>query len=484
MTRYDVAVIGAGVTGCAIARVLSRYRLNVILVEAAEDVAMGASKANSAIVHAGYDCEPGTLMAKLNVIGNEMYSRWCDELEVELRRVGSLVIAITEEEKASLEKLMEKGKKNGVPELRLISGDEARSLEGTLNPDVCLALYAKTAAITCPYQFTIAAYENARSNGVEALFDAPVREINKEGGDFIVHAGGREFRARRIVNAAGIYADKIARLIGDESFSISPRKGEYILLDRTAANVGKVIFQPPSSLGKGVLVAPTVDGNAFAGPTAVESDDKEDTSVSEEAAETLTAMSKRSVPSLNLRAVITSFAGIRSVSDNHNHDFIIRPSDADKRFIHAAGICSPGLTCAPAIAEMVASLLKESGLPLEEKPDYSPKRAAIRAFRHMPVDERKRAILEQPLYGRVLCRCETVTEAEVLEAIRRGARTLDAVKRRVRAGMGRCQGGFCSPRVMELLANAQGGMDKVTKFGGNSFMVYSMNEGEAARDES
>lgn len=477
LKRYDVAVIGAGVTGCAIARVLSRYDISVVLVEAKEDVAMGASRANSAIVHAGYDCEPGTLMAKLNVLGNEMFSHWCEELDVELKRVGSYVIALTDEDKGSLDKLMARGAENGVPGLEMLTGDEARALEPALSKSVRWVLHAKTGGITCPYKFTIAAYENARQNGVEALFDARAKAIERVEGGFIVSAGVHTFFVRRIINAAGIYADEVSNLVGDDSFTIHARKGEYMLLDRTASSIQKVIFQTPSALGKGILVSPTVDGNAFLGPTAVDIDDKEDTSVSEAGMEELVKMARLSVPDLNLRAVITSFAGIRAIASG-KHDFIIRPSSADPRFIQASGICSPGLTSAPAIAEMVAELVKQSGLSLPKKAAYEPRRVGIRAFRHMTREERKAAIDADSRFGRVVCRCETITEAEISEAIARGARSLDAVKRRVRAGMGRCQGGFCSPRVMELLARAQGvALPGITKFGGASTLVYPMDEG-------
>lgn len=468
--RWDVVIIGGGVTGCAIARELSRYRLKIALVEAAEDVAMGASRANSAIVHAGYDAEPGTLMAELNVKGNAMYDEWCGQLHVPLQRIGSLVIGFNEEDKLEIEKLYQRGLKNGVPDMRIISGDEARAMEPRLNEKVICALHAGTGAITCPYEMTIACAENARQNGVQFIMNAPVRAIKPEADGFLIRAGESDLRARYVINAAGVYADDVSRLIGDDSYSVFPRKGEYMLLDKSAGGFKKVIFQTPSKLGKGVLVSPTVDGNAFAGPTAVDIQDKADNQVTDEGIAQLTGLSRKSVPSINLRAVITSFAGVRAQPSTG--DFIIRPSKKHAHFIHAAGICSPGLTSAPAIAQRVADLLAGQGLELPENPEFDPVRLPIPAFRHMSNEERIQAIKANPAYGRIICRCETITEAEIVEAIHRGARSLDGVKRRTRAGMGRCQGGFCGPRVMELLSRElKVPMERLTKFGGGSNLL-------------
>ncbi len=470
---FDVAIIGAGITGCAIARQLGRYRLSVALIDSAEDVAMGASRANSAIVHAGYDCPPGSVEAALNVRGNALMTQWCDELDVPLVRCGSLVIGFDGADREKLDELHRRGIANGVPGMRILTGDEARQLEPALSPDVTSALLAETGGITCPYQLTVACAENARDNGCEWLLGGAVTEIRRDGDALMVRAGDRSIRARIVVNAAGVYADDVARLLGDDSFVIRPRKGEYMLLDRIASEVKTVIFQTPSQLGKGILVSPTVDGNCFAGPTAVDMADKSDTRVTPEGIDQLCCMSKKSVPALNLRAVITSFAGVRAQPSTG--DFIIRASDAEPRLIHAAGICSPGLTSAPAIAEEIERLLREAGLAMPPRERYVARRRAIRAFREMDSAERRSAIAQDPNYGRVICRCETVTEAEIVEAIRRGARNVDAVKRRTRAGMGRCQGGFCGPRVMDILARELGTtLDKVTKSGGESWMVRPM----------
>ncbi len=468
--QVDVLIIGGGVTGCAIARQLSGKRLRVALAEAREDVSMGASRANSAIVHAGYDATPGSMMAKLNVRGNALYGRWCEELDVPLKRCGSLVAAFGKEDEEELGRLYARGTENGVPGMRIVTGDEARALEPSLAETVTAALFAQTGGITCPYQLTTACYENAVKNGVKAFMNAPVRSIEQQGESFVVQAGGHTFEAAYVVNAAGLYADEIARMVGDESFQIQPRKGEYMLLDHSANCMTRVVFQTPSPMGKGVLVSPTVDDNAFAGPTAKNVEDREDTETTEEGLAELRRLSLKSVPGLNLRAVITAFAGLRAQPSTG--DFIIRESAVAKRFIHAAGICSPGLTSAPAIAEYVEGLLADAGLEMPENPSFDPHRPAIRRFAEMTNAERAETIRQNPRYGRIICRCETITEAEIVEAIHRGARSLDAVKRRTRAGMGRCQGGFCSPRVMELIHRETGlPMTEITKFGGESKLL-------------
>ncbi len=469
-SKYDVAVIGAGVVGCAIVRQLSHYQLKTVLIDAAEDVAMGASRANSAIVHAGYDCPAGSVEARLNVKGNAMYDKWCEELDVPLQRIGSLVIGFNDDDAAVLEDLYNRGIKNGVPGMELIDGDKARKIEPSLSPAVTKALYAATGAITCPYQMTIACAENARENGCEWMLGYPVTAMKKVADGVEITAGDKVITAKYVVNATGVFADEVSAMLGDTSFKINPRKGEYMLLDRTATNVKTVIFQTPSKLGKGVLVAPTVDGNMFAGPTAVNQTDKLDVSVSQEGIDQLTALSTKSVPTINLRSVITSFAGIRAQPSTG--DFIICKSDVCENLIQAAGICSPGLTSAPAIAEEIEEILRAEGVELVEKADYNPIRKAIPEFRHLSNEKRAELIEQDSRFGRIICRCETITEGEIVEAIKRGARSLDGVKRRTRAGMGRCQGGFCGPRVMEILSRELGiPMTELTKFGGNSRLL-------------
>ena len=400
-----------------------------------------------------------------------MFDDVCEKLNVPLLRVGSFVIAFGEEDEKELNNLLERGRANGVPGLEIISGERAREMEPKLSDDVTAALWAPTAGITCPYELTIAMSENARANGADILLRKRAVAIDYANDEFTVKfEDGTSVSAKYIVNAAGVYADEVARLIGDDSFTISPRKGEYMLLDKQALCVGTVIFQTPSKLGKGVLVSPTVDGNIFAGPTAQDKVEKNDTQTTPEGLAELKKFSLKSVPTLNLRQVITSFAGVRAQPSTG--DFIIRPSDKNARFIHAAGICSPGLSSAPAIAEYVRGLIKEAGADTAERADAIYVREHAKPFRQMDADERAEAYKRNPLYGRIICRCETVTEAEIVDAIHRGATTVDGVKRRTRAGMGRCQGGFCAPRVMEILSRELGvPTESLTKFGGKSYMV-------------
>ncbi|MEA4899756.1 MAG: NAD(P)/FAD-dependent oxidoreductase [Eubacteriales bacterium] len=466
----DVAIIGAGVIGCSIARRLSRYDLRIGLIEAREDVAMGASRANSAIVHAGYDCRPGSTEARLNVRGNQLFESVCEELDVPFRRTGSLVVGMGEQDEAHIRALYERGLQNGVEGLFVLNGDHARELEPSLNPDVTCALLARTAAITCPYKLTMACAENAGANGCVMILNSPVSAMAEDGDRVLIEAGDARICARYVVNAAGVYSDEVARMLGDESFSIQPRKGEYVIFDRSARAVDMVIFQTPSAMGKGVLVSPTVDGNMFAGPTAFDLSDRDDCAVSQQGLDTMIELAGRSVPDIDLRAIITSFAGVRAQPSTD--DFIIGLSAASRHLVHAAGICSPGLTASPAIAEEIEQVLRGAGLPLNPKPCYQARMTAIPCFREMTADERRQLIEADPRYGRVICRCETVTEGEIVEAIRRGARSLDGVKRRTRAGMGRCQGGFCAPRVMDILSRELGvPMEQLTKFGGGSYLL-------------
>lgn len=473
---YDIAIIGSGVIGSATARLLTLKGYKVAVLEAGSDIAMGTSKANSAIVHAGFDCKPGSMMARLNVRGNKIFEAWCQDLDVPFQRVGALVAAFAEDEEPVLDRLLENAKANDVPGAEIISGDKAREIEPLLSKAATKALWAPSSAITCPYEFTIACAENAMSNGAEFIFNARVVTINSSGSVFeLLTSDKRAFKAKTVINAAGIYSDEVSALVGDVDFKIVPRKGEYLLLDRSAAHFSTVVFQTPSKMGKGVLVAPTVDGNSFAGPTAVDQEDKTDTSVTPEGIASLKLMAAKSAPSMDFRKIITLFAGLRAQAvplapTVPEHDFIIRAHRKNAGiFAEAAGICSPGLSSAPAIAEYITTLLEENGTTPSNAPGGDPIRKAIPAFRHMNDEERKAAIEKNPLYGRIVCRCETITEAEIVEAIRRGASTVDGVKRRTRAGMGRCQGGFCSPKVMEIIARERGvPITSVSKFGAGS----------------
>ncbi|MBZ4665657.1 NAD(P)/FAD-dependent oxidoreductase [Mahella sp.] len=483
---YDVVIIGAGVVGSCIARELSRYELSICLLDKEWDVASGTSKGNSAIVHAGYDAKPGTLQARLNVKGNELMEQWCTELDVPFKRVGSLLLAFNDDDMGELYKLMEQGRTNGVPELRIIYKDELHTMEHHISGDAIAALYAPTAGVVCPYELTIAAAENAVINGADIRLGQTVQSIMRDSDSFEVVTTEHTIRARYVIDAAGVYADDIASMIGDNSFKITPRKGEYCILDKAKGYLAKhVIFQPPTAMGKGVLVTPTVDGNILVGPNAHDVNDKEDMATTAEGLQEIMDTARKSVPAVSERDVITSFAGLRAVSGD---DFVIKPSDVDSRFIIVGGICSPGLTSAPAIALMVTEFLHQAGLIIDAKADYNPIRKGIPRFREMNEDERRRLIAMDPAFGRVICRCETVTEGEIIEAVNRPipAVTLDAIKRRARAGMGRCQSGFCTPRVMEIISKQKGiPVDGITKKGGRSIVLTGVvQKGDAYDDRT
>lgn len=470
---YDVAIIGAGVTGAFIARELSRYQVSICIIEKETDVAMGTSKANSAIVHAGFDAKPGTLKALLNVRGNGLMDRIAKELNVPFKRIGSLVLCFQESDIYKLYELQEKGIDNGVKGLEILWGDRLRQMEPNISKNVVAALYAPSAGIICPYELTLNAAENAVDNGAELKLECEVKRIRIEKGLFYLTTTTGEIQSRYLVNAAGIYSDAISNMVGDQSFSINPRKGEYILYDKKYGKlVNSIIFQLPLGRGKGVLVTPTVDGNLLIGPNAQEIFDKADFATSSSGMEEILMEAGRSVPAINTRDIITSFAGLRA--GTVTGDFVIRASLANNKLLHAAGIESPGLTAAPAIGERIAELLMVNGLSLIAKSNFNPIRAPIKRFREMDENELNETVKKQPGYGRIVCRCEKVTEGEVVDSIHRtiGATNLDAVKRRTRAGMGRCQGGFCSCRVVEILSRELGiPMEQVTKSGGNSRLL-------------
>jgi glycerol-3-phosphate dehydrogenase len=461
---YDFLIIGAGVIGCSVARELKKYKCRVAVLEARSDVAMGASGANSGIIHAGYDNVPGSNMARFNVRGNALYDGWCGDLEVPYRKDGTLLIAIGEAEDAVVRELYGRGLANKVSDLRIIDRAEVLGLEPNVNPRVTSALYAGTGGIVSPYEFTIAAFENARANGAEFFFDTRVDKIRFDRIFTVTADGGAEFAAKHIINCAGVDADGIARKIGDTGFNISPRRGEYLLFDKHYV-VKRPIFQTPTAMGKGVLVSPTADGNFFIGPTSANILDKGDKSVGVDAFADLAAAAAKTVGSINMGLRITSFAGLRAISDTN--DFIVAPSVKNKAFINVAGICSPGLTSAPAVAEYVAAMFDYPA-----NADFMPKRRAIDRFATATLSERKALIKKNPLYSHMVCRCEEVTEAEIVEAVKRGATTLDAVKKRTRVNMGRCQGGFCMPSVLEIMRRERGvPIEDVTKFGGKSSIV-------------
>ena len=469
---YDVIIIGAGVTGSMIARVLSMYDVRICVVEAASDAAAGASRANSGIVHAGYDAKPGSLKAKFNVLGSAMMPRIAADLDVPYSNCGSLVVSFNEENDKSLQTLYDHAQQNGV-HVELIGKERVLEMEPMFSPKVRSALYAPTAGIICPFSLTIAALENAAGNGAAVLFDSRVSAIARTDGGYTVTAGGRNISARYIVNAAGMYADEISRIAGAEEFTIRPRKGQYIIFDTAMpAKVNNVIFGAPTKKGKGVLFAPTVYGNMLAGPTAEDIADKDDKTTTGGGLAYVMSGAVRYVPGIESRYAITEFAGLRSVPSTG--DFIIGESKCVPGFVNVAGIESPGLTSAPAIAEHVVDILQSIGLTTAQNSKAVRTRKAIEVFANATDERKKELIAQDSRYANVVCRCEHVTEAEIIQSIHRpcGARTVDGVKFRAGAGMGRCQGGFCLPRVMDILAREIGcAYDDVTKSGGGSYIL-------------
>ena len=450
---YDVAIIGAGVIGASIFRELTKYDLKVTVLEKENDVSMGTSKANSAIVHAGYDPKVGTLMAKYNVKGNEMFEDLCKELSVPFKRNGSLIIAFSEEDMETVKNLYENGNKIGVKGLQILSKEEVLEKEPNLSHDIVGALYAPTGGIVGPYEYTIALMENAVSNGGELKLRSEVKNIEKENDIFkITTTDGKVIEAKYVINAAGVHADEIHNLIAKESFKIIPRKGEYFVMDKTQGKlVNSTIFQCPSKLGKGILVTPTVHGNLLVGPDAQDIDDKEDKSTAAERLDYIRETSKSTTNKVNFRESIRNFAGLRATPDRG--DFIVEEAEDVKNFIDVAGIKSPGLSSAPAIAEDVVKILNGCGLELKENKNFNPRREEI-VFMELSPEEKAEVIKKDPRYGKIICRCESITEGEIVNAIHRsfGNITLDGVKRRCRPGMGRCQGGFCGPKVQEIIA--------------------------------
>lgn len=470
--QYDVTVIGAGVVGAMTAYHLSRYQLRVLVVDKNLEPAAETSSANSGIVHAGYDAAPGSMKALLNVRGNAMMEDLCKKLDVPFKRLGSLAVAFSESEAATVRELYDSGITNGVPGLQILSAEATYEKEPGLQPGVTCALYAPSAGIVCPYELTAAALETACKNGADYLREAPVTAIEAADGGYRITAGGQQIETRLIVNAAGLYADAVARMVGDDSFMIRPRKGEYILFEKSMGKtVSHVVFQTPAGGSKGVLVAPTVDGNLYIGPNANYVDDKTDTSTTFDGLTEIKTCAAKSVAGLDMRLAITNFAGLRATPSTG--DFIL--NQPVPGFFNAAGIESPGLSAAPAIGAYVVQMIAESGAAaLTEKDGWEETREPVLRFREMTTAERAELVAKDPRYGRIVCRCETVTEQEIRDAIRRpaGARTVDGVKRRTRSGMGKCQGGFCGPRVVDILAEELGcEPTDITKFGGASYML-------------
>ena len=470
---YDIIIIGAGVTGAAVARELSRYKAEVCVLERGEDVCSGTSKANSAIVHAGYDCVPGSMMAKMNVRGNEMMTDLCRDLDIPFERNGSLVVCIDKDNLPGLQELYDRGIKNGVPGMKLLSRDEAKAMEPHLSDNVQGALYAETAGIICPFKLNIAMAENANVNGVDFFFNTNVEKLCRdEEGIWHLRTSNGEYKTKCVVNAAGLYADYFHNMVSEKKIHITPRRGDYFLLDKTTGGFVKhTIFPQPTKYGKGILVAPTIHGNTLVGPTAIDIDDKEDIATRQGGFDEILAKSSMYVDNVPVRQVITSFAGLRAHEDNH--EFILGEVEDAPGFIDCAGIESPGLTSSPAIGEYIGGMIRDK-MDLQAKESWISTRKDVLNPQHLSLEERNELIKKEPAYGRIICRCESVTEGEILDAIHRplGARSLDAVKRRTRAGMGRCQAGFCSPRVMEILQRELGlKMEDIHKNDSGSWLV-------------
>jgi glycerol-3-phosphate dehydrogenase len=469
---YDVAVIGAGVVGAAVARQLASYRLDIVLLEKETDACFGVSKANSGIIHGGFHHGPETLKARLEIQGNMMFDRLQKELHFPFRRCGILVAALSVEEMQAVEKLYENGLRNKVIGIELAGRERMLALEPCLNPDVVGGLHAPSGGVIEPYRFVFALIENAQDNGVQLVTGFQLAGVQRDGDAFrLSSADGRGVRARYAVNAAGLYADRVSALFGAEPLAIVPRKGEEFLLDRGAKGLpGKVVFPVPTAVSKGILVIPTVEGTCMVGPTAVEIEDKEDLSTSQSNLEVVFSSARRLVPSLSERDIITSFAGLRPTLAGG--DFCIENSARVPRLVQAAGIQSPGLTASPAIGEYVKDLLKKAGLRLEEKPDWDPRLPEVPRIRELTPFQVEELARRDPAYGEVVCRCEGVSEAEIVAAVRRGHRTLDGIKFYTRAQMGRCQGGFCTYRILRILARETGQpVESLTKRGPGSELL-------------
>ena len=447
---YDVLIIGAGISGATVARELSKYELNIAVLEKNNDVADETTKANSGIVHGGYDCKPNSLMAKYNVLGNQMYEEICKELHVAFKKNGSLVIAFNETELNHLKELYKRGKENGVKKLELLNKEEIKKIEKNISDDVIAALYCEDAGIVGPWEFTEALIDNSIENGVKVYLETMVTGIKKEEDMFIINTNNGEFKSKLVVNCAGVNADLIHNLIAPKSYTILPRSGEYYVLDKKEGErVKHTVFQCPSEHGKGVLVAPTVHGNLLVGPDSVEMENRDDLSTSTKRLESIRTQGSRSIKNIDFRENIRNFSGMRS--ENDREDFIVEESSV-AGFYDIGGIKSPGLSSAPAIALDMVKMIGEKIKLINKEKFVAPKEHIL--FMKLSSEEKAELIKKNSSYGRVICRCEMITEGEIIEAIHRPlvAKTVDGIKRRVRPGTGKCQGGFCGPRVQEIIS--------------------------------
>ncbi|MBS3736427.1 MAG: NAD(P)/FAD-dependent oxidoreductase [Candidatus Bipolaricaulota bacterium] len=470
---YDVIVIGGGIIGTGVARALSRYKIDVGVLEKEPDVCWGTTKANSGIVHAGYDAKPGTAKASFSAPGNKKYGGWTENLSVPFKRLGSFVSTKDKSQLDKLENLLEQGEENGVEELEIIT-DRKRieELEPNITEEVEVVLYAPTAGVVAPYKLTIALFENARENGVDFHFNAPVKGIQKgeDEAKFTIESGGGNFDGKYVINAAGIHSDEIAGMVGDDSFSIFPARGEYHLLDSEIEGyVRRINFPLPTQESKGILVTPAAEGSIIFGPNHQPLEEPS-VATTKEGLEKVLGGAMKLFPDIDTGKIRTNFAGLRAKAGSD--DFVIGESDAADNFVNVAGIQSPGLTAAPAISEHVVGLLEDLGLELIDDSDFDPRRNPIPKFAEMDIDEIAQYTDKYKAAKDIVCRCEEVTRAEIEEAIDRGATTLDGIKFRTRSRMGSCQGGFCTPRLIEILSDKLGVSPKeITKKGDNSYLL-------------
>ncbi|MGM0367927.1 MAG: NAD(P)/FAD-dependent oxidoreductase [Actinomycetota bacterium] len=471
--KTDIAIIGAGIIGCAIARTLSKYSKKVAVIEKEADVGWGTTKANSGILHAGYAGEAGSLKLKLSHKGNKLFRKNAQELGIQVKNIGSLVNTIDKKNIGQLEELYRQGKENGLIDIAIIEGKgKIREMEPRISKKVCASLYAGDSCIVSPYGAAIALHENAAANGIDFLFENEVKSINFSG-NFFINTGKYILESEYIINAAGIYSDEVASMIGDASFGIQPIKGQYYLLDKeTFGFVNHINFpvtKGRAKKSKGILLTPTVDKNLLVGPNYVEAE-KGDVSTDARSYREIKEKASKYFTGIPFGKVIASFSGLRAVSDTN--DFIVSPSPANHKFINVAGIQSPGLTCAFSISEMVVDLLKETGVEFNSNKSFNPLRKAVIEFNQQDMEKSKRLYGRDNNYGNIVCRCEKVSEAEVIEAIRRGARTFDGIKFRTRVGMGRCQGGYCTMRILRILSRELNiSMDDITKKGHGSYIL-------------
>ncbi|MEA2076974.1 MAG: NAD(P)/FAD-dependent oxidoreductase [Candidatus Marinimicrobia bacterium] len=480
--KYDIVIVGAGIIGTAIASVLSKYDLSICVLEKTNDISNGASKANSGIVHAGYDAKPGTLMAKFNAEGTSMYPELCERLDVPFRPIGSYVIAFTDDDIKTLHELKERGEKNDIPDIRILSRDELLLDEPNLNPEVKAALYAATSGVVSPYELSIAFMEHAMDNGAKLMLETPLLSIKNKSVNYILQTPDNELETKIVINAAGAFGDEIHNMVLQATFKLQARRGEYFLLDKYAGDsVNHIIFQCPTDLSKGVLIAPTAHENIIIGPNAEDVNDPEAVETTQRGLDEVWDSSLKSLPALAKDQVITTFSGMRA--EPSTGDFIIQDYDEAPGFIDVAGIKSPGLSAAPAIAEYVTDLVKKY-IKLKNKDNYKSGRRKIVRFHTLSYEEKAALVKENPQYGRIICRCEGVTEAEIVDCIHRnaGAHTLDAVKRRTRSGGGRCQGGFCAPRIIDILSRElKIPKEQILKDSSESRIIFGKTKGESLK---